>query len=94
MPNLDERFDSVTHGFGSNFQNFLYSIGGNIVAPIGAAVCAVLCIVNIIKAVSVYNGGGGAGQEFWKHLVAAGLCLFLTLALGSLWVYIKSNISA
>lgn len=94
MTDLTGKFDDVTKGFGTNFQNFLYSIGGNFVAPVGAAVCAVFFVVNLVKAFNAYSSGGGAGQEFYKLLVAAGLCLFGALALGGIWVYIKANVSA
>lgn len=49
------QFDSFTQSVGDSFVGLIGSVGRNIVCPVGCAVCAVMCILSIIGAISSYN---------------------------------------
>lgn len=87
---MQQQFDDFTGTIGSGFLDLLYSVGANIICPVGAAICIVLCILAIIKAFSVYNLDNGRSGEFWRICFAAAVCLFGAVVLGSLWAMFSS----
>ena len=65
------QFDSFTQSVGDSFVGLIGSVGRNIVCPVGCAVCAVMCILSIIGAISSYNLENGRSSEFWRKCFAA-----------------------
>ena len=79
------QFDSFTQSVGDSFVGLIGSVGRNIVCPVGCAVCAVMCILSIIGAISSYNLENGRSSEFWRKCFAAAICLFGAVSMGAIW---------
>ena len=80
------QFDSFTQSVGDRFVGLIGSVGRNIVCPVGCAVCAVMCILSSIGAISSYNLENGRSSEFWRKCFAAAICLFGAVSMGAIWL--------